>query len=214
MKPFGLILVLLICLYQVQAQENYRTFIPKGYDTLYSGFAKGDLDKDGNEDLVLALGHKDERSDTVDIDSIPGRILLVLMGTKSGYRILAKTTKAILCKNCGGVFGDPFAGIDIQNGILVMHHYGGSAWRWSYNQKFRYQKKNLYLIGTTRFTYWNVEHCDELGEFAGTDYEDVNLVTGNFEKKVITTDCKLKENRKGKRKVLPLQTITEFSIDN
>ena len=87
----------------------------------------------------------------------------------------------------------------IDKNILIVSHYGGSAWRWSITDKFRFQDNDWYLIGETKNSYWVVERCDKLNGFAGTDYEDVNFVTGDFEIKKISQDCKLLENKKGKK---------------
>src|ERR1700694_1121013 len=100
----------------VRAQKNeLAAFIPAGYDTLPSGVARGDLNKDGIGDIVLALYHRSEqaadpKSDT-DGDSLPPRLLVILLGTGKGYRKAVVSAHAILCKDCGGVFGDPFVGI-------------------------------------------------------------------------------------------------------
>lgn len=190
----------------VAQKENYSSFIPKDYDTLYDGFAKGDLNKDGIDDVVLALGHKAENNETKNIyeDSIPPRLLVVLFGTNNGFIKSDETSTAILCKNCGGIFGDPFAGVMIEKNMLVITHYGGSAWRWSITDKFRFQNNGLYLIRERKISYWNVKNCDKLNDFAGTDYEDVNFITGEFEIKKISENCKLLANKKGKKAISPL----------
>ena len=89
-----------------------------------------------------------------------------------------------------------------------------SAWRWAITDKFRFQDKNWYLIGETKNSYWDVKHCEKLNDFAGTDYDDENFITGEFEIKKISEDCKLIEHRKGKKKIQPLISLTDFNIDN
>ena len=127
---------------------------------------------------------------------------------------MAKSEKAILCKDCGGIFGDPFAGIEINKNVLSINHYGGSNWRWGYTHRFRYQENDFFLIGQTSNSYWSVENCDKLNDFAGTKYEDINFITGQYEKKEISEDCKLLENKKGKRKIEQLISLSNFEIDN
>ncbi len=153
--------------------KNIYSFIPDNYDTL--SLTNGDLNKDGLEDVVFALFHKMEKEDieNVNVDSIPSRLLIVLFGSKSGYIKAVKSATALLCKYCGGVFGDPFNGVSIAKNVLTISHYGGSAWRWSFDHKFRLQKDDFYLIGQTHYSYWNVKMCDKLNEFAGTDFEDM-----------------------------------------
>jgi hypothetical protein len=216
-RSFLILLFVLLASFVCHSQINksLASFIPREYDTLYGGLAKGDLNKDGIEDVVLALFHKmeDQSLEHVNVDSIPSRRLIVLFGTKNGYAKAIESSTALLCKHCGGVFGDPFNGIDIKKGVLQIYHYGGSAWKWASTHKFRLQNKQFYLIGQTKTSFWGVEHCDALGEMAGLDYEDINFITGQFERKKISTECKLVESKKGKQKTKPLVSLTKFTIE-
>ena len=45
--------------------------------------------------------------------------------------------------------GDPFEGIEIKNGILIINHWGGSSWKWSLSDKYRFQNNQFQLIGHT-----------------------------------------------------------------
>jgi hypothetical protein len=191
-------------------------FIPGGYDTL--GTVAGDLNKDGLSDAVLALASaKEESFDPAkdDIDSMPPRLLLILFNTGKGYTLAGKSAGALLCKECGGVFGDPFSELVIDKNILIIIHYGGSSWRWGSHYKFRYQQNDFYLIGRTNYSYWNVEMCEKLDDFAGTDYKDENLVTGSYEERKISQEgCRLLVNKKGKQAIKPLIKLNDFNIEN
>jgi len=195
-------------------KAHYEDFIPEG-DTILD-IARGDLNKDGNEDIVLALrdSDEDENTDYEENDSIKSnpRLLLVLLKTDSGYVCVSRSEDAILCKGCGGIFGDPFDGITIKKGVLTLSQYGGSAWRWSYKDKFQYRNGDMYLIGTTKWTYWNVKYCKKLDDFADAEHEDVNLITGDRVVKQISEDCKLVENYKDKIKTHPLKRLSEFKL--
>lgn len=62
---------------------------------------------------------------------------LLLYGYQDGVRdLLFRNDSLILCRNCGGIFGDPYNGVRFANDTLQMHHYGGSAWRWSITHAF------------------------------------------------------------------------------
>ncbi|MEO8406700.1 MAG: hypothetical protein ABI480_18955 [Chitinophagaceae bacterium] len=193
-----------------------NAFIPKGYDTLST--TTGDLNKDGLSDAVLALASaKETNFDPAkdDIDSMPPRLLLILFNTGKGYMLAGKSAGALLCKECGGVFGDPFSSLVIDKNILTINHYGGSSWRWGSHYKFRYQQNDFYLIGRTSYSYWNVERCEKLDDFAGADYKDENLVTGSYEERKISQEgCKLLVNKKGKQTVKPLIKLNDFNIEN
>jgi len=196
--------------------KDIYSFIPNGYDTLM--IAEGDLNKDKVPDVVMVLRHNDEKEDDlekIDTDSIPSRILLVLFRKGNVYKLSDVSAAAILCKHCGGIMGDPFLSVSIENGLLLVDHYGGSAWRWSYKHKFRFQNNAFFLIGQTYLYYWNVEMCEKLDAFAGTEYEDINFVTGSYEKKKVSQEgCKLLENKKGKKPVKLLVKLSKFSFRN
>ena len=182
--------------------KSVFSFIPKGYDTLQGGITYGDLDKDGQPDAVIALYNKKE--DTIDVGSELKRLLIVLLKTADGYRVVSKSTGAVLCKGCGGAFGDPFSDITITKGILQVDHYGGSAWRWTIKDKYRYQNNDMYLIGTTNDSYWDGSGCNGGVGSSGRTFKDVNWVTGDQEEIERNTDCKLLKHTKTKIKVKPL----------
>jgi hypothetical protein len=193
--------------------DSYSAFVPTGYDTL--AIARGDLNNDKLEDLALVLKslEEDDKDKDPNVDP-PGRLLVILFKSPEGYKMAAKSDSAILCAGCGGMMGDPFHYIVVDRSVLTIHHYGGSAWRWSLTHKFRFQKNDFYLIGETEYSHWNVKMCDKLNDFAGVNLKDVNYLTGQFQEKEITEECKLKVNKKGKRKVEPLKKLGDFSIEN
>ncbi|WP_276500390.1 hypothetical protein [Terrimonas pollutisoli] len=116
------------------------SFIPAGYAILDS--ASGDLNKDRLKDyvLILKVDEEEEHADTT-------RPLLLLMGTvRDQYQLLARNDSVVLCKSCGGVFGDPYAGITIKNNFFSVEHYGGSNWRWTRIITFRYDAKTKQFL--------------------------------------------------------------------
>jgi hypothetical protein len=115
--------------------SNAHDFIPQEYGLL--GSARGDLNRDSLEDMVLVLYKKGE--DTSDMDHPAKRPLLLLIGQPdSTYKLAAKNDNAVYCKNCGGMLGAPFQDIVIKNGYFSVEHYGGSAWRWTRTITFKY----------------------------------------------------------------------------
>lgn len=67
--------------------------------------------------------------------------------------------------------GDPYAGIEMNNGILIIYEEGGSSWKWSRTDKYRYQDGEFYLIGYT-------ENYGKLCEYWMNI--DFNLLTGQI----------------------------------
>ena len=211
-----LLFVLLFSFVSHSQKRSLGSFIPKHYDTLNEGVARGDLNKDGIEDVVLALYHKMEKEEMkdIDVDSVPFRKLMVLFGTKDGFSKTVESSTTILCRFCGGVFGDPFAGIEIQKNMLIIYHYGGSAWRWSYTHKFQLRNGAMSLIGRTRIYYYNAGDCENIDYPQSYEMKDENLITGAYREVKVSDDCKLIKDKKGKQKVQPLTLLSKFTIED
>ena len=135
-----------------------QDWVPAGWSVLAE--AKGDLTKDGVADIAAVI----ERAEP--IEHVPGcdtwrtqssrapRTLIVLVADGSGgFRLAAENRTIVLRADEGGVFGDPFYGIEIQRGAIVLQHYGGSAWRWAYTYRFRQQDGGWFLIGYTQVSH-------------------------------------------------------------
>jgi hypothetical protein len=188
--------------------KNIRSFIPKGWIVIKE--VRGDFNKDGIKDAAVVT--VDSIGEKITLDS--NRSVIILQGNQNGFQLSAYSAKAVLCISCGGIFGDPFEGIEFKDDKLIIYHYGGSAWRWSVTDKFRFKNNQWSLIGETKNSYWDVKECKALNDFAGTDFKDINFVTGGFEVKRISENCKLLEHKKGKMKVSPLVTFERFSATN
>lgn len=220
MKIVKLITVLLLLQFSAIAQEallnipetgkQIGDFIPK--DFYLRDSIKGDLNKDGISDVVLVLRNINE--DTFTSDEGAKRFLLILFKKGTSYSLAAKATGVLMCLQCGGAFGDPYDGVLIEKGVLVVVHYGGSSWRWIEHRKFRFQNNGFYLIGSTSDYFWNVSDCDGqgVGE-AGRNYKDINYVTGDEEVIEKTEDCKLIKHTKTKQPKKPLVKLEAFTYE-
>jgi len=75
------------------------------------------------------------------------RPLLILLGNeKRFYNLSGRNDSVVLCKSCGGVFGDPYAGMTVKNNFFSIEHYGGSNWRWTRIITFRYDLKSKQVL--------------------------------------------------------------------
>jgi hypothetical protein len=131
-----------------------RPFIPKDYSVL--AYETGDLNQDTYPDVVLALKNNHE----TDSDQT-ARPLLILLGKKGGgLSLYARNDSAVLCKGCGGVFGDPFEGITIKGRYFSLGYYGGSRYRWNRNTTFKYDpvKKDFILHRDAGLSYDDTQH--------------------------------------------------------
>jgi len=112
-----------------------RPFVPKGYSVL--SLDEADLNRDGRKETVLVI----ETDDTTN-DEGP-RSLLLFSRTPAGKLTLAsRNDKAILCRGCGGIFGDPYEGMNFQPDGFTLLHYGGSNWRWREDFRFAWSRRD------------------------------------------------------------------------
>jgi hypothetical protein len=177
--------------------KDINSFIPNGWHIVEAyGDSKveGDLNSDGIKDIAFVM----EGQETSE--SAPPRVLLIATGNKDkSYNLAIKAETAIRRKDEGGIMGEPFMGLSIDRGSLLIRHSGGSAWRWDHLYRFRYQRDGWYLIGATEDWFHAVSS-------AGRKYEDINLLTGDYIK--IETDDNGKEKitkaNRGKKKLINL----------
>jgi hypothetical protein len=124
--------------------EYLMTFIPK--DHLVLDYEYGDLNKDDlKKDVILISHSKEEQTD----DSYEGKRNLYILSRTTDGKLESKgmNNEIVLCKDCGGVMGDPYNGISIKNGYFSAEHHGGSNWRWTRIRTFKYdtKKKDWFL---------------------------------------------------------------------
>jgi hypothetical protein len=114
--------------------------------------AFGDLDGDGIAECALALNVPD----TADFGF--KRVLVVLKQKDSVWYLWKTSKSAILSSEDGGVMGDPFQGLDIENNKIFISHSGGSNWRWRFVDSYALVDTTFFLA--THFSYWG-SFCDE-----------------------------------------------------
>lgn len=132
-------LALLLC-NLVSAQDKIlpaelKPFLIPGHEVL--DFVTGDLNGDKRQDLILILKRAGE--DTLLEEDYPRPLFLLLRQTTGQLKQVLRNDKAILCRRCGGVFGDPYQQTDISNNGFSFYFYGGSAWRWTYQFDFAWK---------------------------------------------------------------------------
>ncbi len=165
--------------------KSLNDFIPKDWKLISK--VQGNLNKDKLKDIAAVIEYTGEYNDDEAEMSGKPRILFIIFKTKDGtYKLSVQSATIIMREGTGGVYGDPFDGMEYSRGSLVINFYGGSSWRWGYTYRFRYQNKGWFLIGETDETY-NIN----TGE---SETIDSNFLTG----KQITTSI----NKNGKKEVV------------
>lgn len=140
---------------QINSSGNsLNDFIPKDWKLISK--VQGDLNKDKLKDIAAVIEYTGEYNDS-DNEEWTGqpRILFIIFKKNDGtYKLSVQTATLIMRSDEGGVFGDPFAGLEYSRGSIVVSFYGGSAWRWGFTYRFRFQKNGWYLIG--KQSYQNI----------------------------------------------------------
>ena len=175
MKNAIYILIFLVTL--VKLSYGQELPIPHNYSVLDS--VSGDLDKDSIAELVVAYNKGSEN----EIDGMP-RILIIYKLKNNKWTEWKKSDQALYGSKDGGMMGDPFGEIKIENGILLISQDGGSSWKWGFTDKYRFQDGEFYLIGYTSIAgklceYWK--------------YVDFNLSTGVMIVKKEYEQCETEE---------------------
>lgn len=157
------------------------------------GEVKGDLDGDEIPELVVVY-------DTAKQDELgTQRELHIFKKKEDNWNLLHKSIGPVLPSMAGGMMLDPFENITIENGVIIVHHFGGAREKWSYTHKFRFQNDNWYLIGAT------IEYSIVCEETSSYDY---NVSTGKVNFENTKESCDADGNAKGKPKV----TKSTFSL--
>lgn len=119
------------------------TVIPQGYiimDQVY-----GNLNLDRYKDAVMVFGHASE-TEGATYSERP-RALLIFLGDSLGtLNMVVRNDNIVYTEVEGQMFGESFAGIEIDSGTLRVNHYGGSRFRWTADYVFEYnaEKKSWF----------------------------------------------------------------------
>lgn len=119
-----------------QIPAELRPFVLPGTRALCAVGA--DLNTDGLRDYVLVLQKEKEDTAALGLPETQRPLLVVVRRPGGTLQVAARNDRVVYCAECGGVFGDPFEGVQAGPGTFTVLHYGGSAWRWRTDYTFRY----------------------------------------------------------------------------
>ncbi|MFN7311843.1 MAG: hypothetical protein ACK5UI_00010 [Bacteroidota bacterium] len=164
-----------------------KPFIPKGYTFLYA--QNGDLNLDGIADVLLVIEFNNQAvvndSTEAEMDQGTRPLLLLTRDSLNQLNLVMRNDNTVLCKECGGVWGDPFQGIAVKNGYFSVEHYGGSNWRWTsiITYKFNKQKGDWFLhkVGSESYSIFDPDKVETeiktVNDFGVIKLEDYNIYT-------------------------------------
>lgn len=122
-----------------------------------------DLNGDGMKDYILVLEKKNPAKDADDYPEEERPLLIIIRDKSNELTVAKRNEKMVMCSLCGGVFGDPFAGVTVGKNTFTIKHYGGSAWRWTADYRFNYSRidKTWQLVRIEKTSYHNVRPMNE-----------------------------------------------------
>ncbi|MGL5812593.1 MAG: hypothetical protein ACRCYW_04570 [Aeromonas sp.] len=165
------------------------------------GEAIGDLDKDGLDEKAIVL-------DTgLDGEIGTQRTLLIYKKKQNKWDLWHSSQGPVLDSAHGGMMGDPFVGIEIKRGTIVIDHFGGSNRKWNYTHRYRFNGKEWNLIGAT-INYG--APCEGFFEF------DFNVVTGKAIYKTYEEGCtdeEVSSNFKNDQKEISIPVTKPIKMD-
>ena len=125
----------------VKVPDEIKAFVNK--DMVPIACESGDLNADGRKDYVLVLSKiVPEGSIGDEAGDAPRPTIVLIRDVNNKLSIAAQNDKAAYCKNCGGVFGDPFAALAVSGTRFTVSNYGGSNDRWADEFTFAYSKRD------------------------------------------------------------------------
>jgi hypothetical protein len=134
---------------ELDIKDNPKDFVPKNFKICET--VKGDLNKDGKEDVVILIKEtlksgfqKDQWEENIVDKNRRG--LIVLLAKKEGYTEYAKNLTCFSSEfEDGGVYYPPELLIEIKRGSLFLNYAHGRYGYWHY--QFKIQNNELLLIG-------------------------------------------------------------------
>ena len=162
-----LLLALLALLVPVQTfadddvPAEVQRLVPAGQTAI--DYARGDVNRDGRPDYVVVLQRTPDPAEPEQYLDEP-RTLLVLTRRSDGSLVVAgKGPKAVLCRDCGGVWGDPLNGVHIEPGRFTIEHYAGSNSRWTRNFTFAWSRRDqTWQLVEVETTSYHVSDADKV----------------------------------------------------
>ena len=124
----------------VTVPDEVNAFIDKGMVPI--ALETGDLNADGRKDFILVSSAVVPENASYEEGAGERSVLLLVRDAGGDLNLAARNDLVVLCRNCGGVFGDPFAGVTVRGTRFTVSNYGGSNSRWSYEYTFAWSRRD------------------------------------------------------------------------
>ena len=116
-------------------------------------FSKGDINGDGISDVAITGYSGEVRGEDGSISQWGERHVYLFLGTVQGTYTYRDRVD-VMGPDEGGIYGDPYEGIAIAGGRLVVKCYGGSNFRWGYTDIYEWEAGGLTPIYELTLNNW------------------------------------------------------------
>ncbi len=124
----------------VKVPDEVKGFVEKG--KVVVAVEAGDLNGDGRKDHVLVVSEIVPENAPYEEGAGERSVLILIRDANGKLTLAARNNLVAMCRNCGGVYGDPFAGVAIKGMRFTVSNYGGSNSRWAYDYTFAYSRRD------------------------------------------------------------------------
>ncbi len=163
-----------------EVEKEIQKFVLQNYKVF--DFAIGDLNNDNIDDVILIQCEivEDENCG----DAVRPLLILVRDGNNK-LSVKAKNNNVVYCCACGGIMGDPYAALEIENNTFTVSHFGGSSDRWSANFTFEYNTKNsdweLLKTVSETFSVHDPDNTSNITSKTKKDFGEVKFTDFDYE---------------------------------
>jgi hypothetical protein len=158
--------------------EVLKSFIPTNYSAI--NISTGDANLDGFIDKIIILRENTEETISNEAEDKPAkRPLLLLLGqADNSYKLAIRNENAVLCIDCAGVFGDPFIGTTIKNGLFSIEHSIAGGHHWEQKTTFKFDKvKGTWILDQDHVISYKLNDSkDENAEALVVDVDKLETV--------------------------------------
>ena len=173
---------------EVKVPDEVKPFIEKGMIPI--ALETGDLNGDGKKDFILVIDKPKDPKAEFDSEETSRPTIILVRDASGKLSVAARNDEAVYCRICGGVFGDPFAGITIKGTSFTISNYGGSSDRWAYDYTFAYSRRDStwQLVRAEETTFNSLDPNHTTRKHVFTPPKDFGLINfadfdpGNYRK--------------------------------
>lgn len=169
--------IVLALLAALSVPPEVKRFVPE--DRRVIDLAKADLDRDGRDDYILALDRIENEDEPDRFAGEPREVRILTRQPNGKLKLAGRGPKAIFCRGCGGVMGDPLFGFATERGRFTIRHMGGAGWRWTADFTFAWSRRDqtwqLVRVEKTEFHAGEPEKVKKTVQTPPKDFGKIDL---------------------------------------